>query len=132
MPLFGNLFRGTPPGDLGLRDGRLRPPPSTPNCAHSQVEPANQAHVDPLPGDWDAVVKAIEAHPEATVVARTDDWVHAEARTPTMGFVDDLELQRTDEGIVHVRSASRLGSGDLDKNRQRVDEIRTILDDAPR
>ncbi len=127
MPLFGNLLRGTPRDDLGLRDGRLRPPPSTPNCAHSQVEPANQAHVDPLPGDWDTVVAAVAAHPEVTIVTRTDDWVHAEAQTPTMGFVDDIELQRTDDGVVHVRSASRMGSGDLDKNRKRLDAIRATL-----
>lgn len=127
MPLFGNLFRGSPSDDLGLRDGKLRPPPTTPNCAHSQVERAHPAHVHPLTGDWDTVVAAVAAHPEVTIVAHTDDWVHAEAQTPTMGFVDDIELQRTDEGIVHVRSASRMGSSDLDKNRKRLDQVRTTL-----
>lgn len=127
MPLFGNLFRSHPPEDLGLVDGRLRPPPTSPNCAHSQVEPGHRAHVDPLPGSWDEVLAAVEAHPEVTIVTRTDDYAHAEAQTPVMGFVDDLELQPRDDGAVDVRSASRLGEGDLDKNRKRLDEIRATL-----
>lgn len=127
MPLLGNLFASHPPDDLGLVDGRLRPPPATPNCAHSQVDPGHRGHVEPLPGSWDEVLDAVAAHDEVTFVTRADDYAHAEAQTPVMGFVDDLEFQPRDDGSVDVRSASRLGKGDMDKNRNRLDEIRASL-----
>ena len=130
MALFGTLFRGTRPDDLGAVDGRLRPPPGTPNCVHSQVPADDPAHVEPFRGSWDDVVAAVLAHPETTSVHRTDDYLHAEAQTRIMGFVDDLELVPGD-GVVHVRSASRLGKGDLGKNRSRVEEIRATLPSQP-
>ena len=45
-----------------------------------------------------------------------------------MGFVDDLELQlRAPEGIIAVRSASRLGYGDMGVNRKRIEDLRSTL-----
>lgn len=126
MPLFGSLFRGTRPDDLGVVDGRLRPPPETPNCVHSQVDSGHPAHVDPFDATWEEVVTALMSHPEVTIVSQSDNYLHAEAQTRVMGFVDDLELVAGD-GVVHVRSASRLGKGDMGKNRSRVEEIRAML-----
>ncbi|PZO25782.1 MAG: DUF1499 domain-containing protein, partial [Betaproteobacteria bacterium] len=44
------------------------------------------------------------------------------------GFVDDVEF-RIDQGsgLLHVRSASRVGYSDLDANRKRVEQIRVLL-----
>jgi len=45
-----------------------------------------------------------------------------------MGFVDDLELQlRPQDALIAVRSASRLGYGDLGANRRRVEALRAAL-----
>jgi uncharacterized protein (DUF1499 family) len=45
--------------------------------------------------------------------------------TKVFRFVDDVEL-RMDEtrGIIHVRSASRLGYSDMGMNRKRVETLR--------
>ena len=49
-------------------------------------------------------------------------------RTRFWRFVDDVEL-RLDEkgGVIHVRSASRVGKGDMGMNRKRVEELRKIF-----
>ena len=45
-----------------------------------------------------------------------------------MGFVDDVEFYFDDMSkTVHIRSASRLGKGDLNVNRKRMESIREQL-----
>ncbi len=128
------LFAGRRPDTLGVRDGRLRGCPRSPNCVSSEAR--DDAHrVEPLrlDGDpakgWHAVVELVGALPRTRVVTRDDGYLHAECRSALLGFVDDLELQlRADEGVVAVRSASRLGYSDLGVNRKRVDDLRRRLE----
>lgn len=65
--------------------------------------------------------------PRTTLVTATDDYLHAVCRT-RIGFADDLEcrLCRAD-GVIHVRSASRLGYYDFGVNRARVELLRRKL-----
>ena len=66
--------------------------------------------------------------PRTRVVERLDDHLHAECRSRLLGFVDDLELElRPEEGLIAVRSASRLGYSDLGVNRRRVETLRAEL-----
>lgn len=52
-------------------------------------------------------------------------YLHAEFRSLIFRFVDDVEfLLDADAGVIHVRSASRLGYSDLGVNRRRVEAIR--------
>jgi uncharacterized protein (DUF1499 family) len=45
-----------------------------------------------------------------------------------MRYVDDVELYYDEPaGLVHVRSASRLGRRDFGVNRKRVEELRAAL-----
>jgi len=45
-----------------------------------------------------------------------------------MGFVDDVEFMADPAaGLVHVRSASRLGLSDLGVNRDRIETLRSAL-----
>jgi uncharacterized protein (DUF1499 family) len=61
-------------------------------------------------------------------VNETPGYLHAECRSALFGFVDDLELHlRVSEGVIAVRSASRLGYSDLGVNRRRVEILRTSL-----
>ncbi len=51
----------------------------------------------------------------------------ARFRSRWLRFVDDLELAvETQAGVIHVRSASRLGRRDFGVNRKRVEEIRSL------
>ena len=116
---------------------QLAPCPDRPNCVSSQAE--DEAHrVAPLalegtPEEALARLRRIiEAMPGATVDEVGDGWLSARFRSRVFGFVDDLEMA-VDEanGVVHVRSASRVGYSDLGVNRRRVETIRKLYRTPP-
>lgn len=128
---------GAPPPDtLGERDGSLAPCPSTPNCVHTGLRhPEGTAPIyliEELPGTdlWASVTAVVEAMPRVRVVTVSDRYLHAEERTRLFRFIDDLELLRGEDGELIVRSASRLGQGDLGVNGRRVERVRAALGDA--
>jgi uncharacterized protein (DUF1499 family) len=60
-----------------------------------------------------------------TLVEQKPDYLHAEAQTRWLRFVDDVEFWiNPQSGVIEVRSASRLGKEDLGANRKRVEMIR--------
>jgi uncharacterized protein (DUF1499 family) len=140
---FG-LLAGTPPTDLGVRDGRLKAPAPTPNSVSSQADlwPSHpqreHARIAPLPllgNGPDAgpatiarLRQAVEGTPGARVVTARPDYLYATFTTPLMKFTDDAEFWFDPAaGVVQVRSASRLGESDLGANRARVDRLRAQL-----
>ena len=126
----------TAPTDLGARDGRLSPCPGSPNCVCSQADPADtEHHVAPLaftgdPGAaWAAVRAALASMPRTVVVDEGPGYLRAEATTALFRFTDDLELLLdAPAGVIHVRSASRIGHSDLGANRSRVEALRAAFD----
>jgi uncharacterized protein (DUF1499 family) len=131
--LFGSLFAGTMPTDLGARDGRLKACPDSPNCVNSQA--TDEAHaIAPLAYKGNAttamrtLAKIVAATPGATIVTERGDYLQATFATPTMGFVDDVEfLLDPVRGVIDVRSASRLGHSDLGVNRKRIESLRQAM-----
>jgi uncharacterized protein (DUF1499 family) len=119
------------PTNLGVKDGRLAPCKRSPNCVSSQADPADREHyVSPIAfrGAMTDLRKAVEAMERATVISATGQYLYAEYRTRLLRYVDDLELFYDERaGLVHVRSASRLGRRDFGVNRERVEALRTIL-----
>ena len=75
-----------------------------------------------------ARLKAVlEEWPRTEIVTATEDYLHAVCRTPR-GFADDVEFRlHPEEGVIHVRSASRVGIGDFGVNRKRVEALRERL-----
>lgn len=135
---------GRPPTDLGVRDGRLKPPSRTPNSVSSQaalwpgIPQRAYAQIAPLPlqGDGPATIarlrSVVAAMPGAEVVEVRDDYLYARFTTRWLKFVDDAEFWVDPEAqVLQVRSASRLGQRDFGVNRARVEAIRAALDAAP-
>ena len=118
------------PDNLGVKDGRLVPCPSTPNCVSSQA--ADEAHrMDPLPftGGPDVALARLKtvlaARPRTTVVEEKGDYLRAESVSFLFRFVDDVEfVVDRDAKVIHFRSASRVGLSDFGVNRKRMEEIR--------
>jgi uncharacterized protein (DUF1499 family) len=136
---FG-AFSGRAPDDLGVRDGRLKPPSKTPNSVSSQAAlwpeapMAEVARIEPLPlrGDpkatLDRIARIVEDLPGTRIVERRDDYLYAQFTSAMMRFVDDVEFWADPAaGVVHVRSASRVGVKDLGVNRARIEAIRSRL-----
>lgn len=93
----------------------LAPCPMFPPCATTTWQTNGQQ------GDaWQAIIDTIKADSSITIVEQTDDYLHVEARTPTMGFVDDVEFRRRSDGAIAARSSSRLGLSDLGVNNARL------------
>jgi len=121
------------PGAIPVEE-RLAPCPDSPNCVSSYAQDDVHA-IEPLPmpADQDAtgaLRRIVESFPRTTIVTVDGDYLHATFASRIFRFVDDVEfLVDRDAGVVHVRSASRVGYGDMGVNRRRVEEIRSLLTD---
>ena len=131
MPLFS--CAGKRPTNLGVESSRLTSCPSSPNCVSSDAVDSSHsiaafALAVPPRDAWLAVRGSVEGLPRTKIIAATADYIHAECTSAVFGFVDDLELHlRIAEGVIAVRSASRLGYSDLGVNRRRIEDLRAIL-----
>lgn len=136
---FG-LFGGRMPNDLGTRDGRLKPPSMTPNSVSSQAglypdHPQRAyAQIEPFPVDgggpqtMERLRRVVESMEGAKVLKSDPGYLHVQFTSRWMRFVDDCEFWFDPRaGVVHVRSASRLGRKDFGVNRARVEAIRSRL-----
>lgn len=128
------LFSGTRPTTLGFSQGRFAPGDRRPNWVSSTVPREDTHHVAPLAfaGDpaaaWAALEAAIAAMPRATVVTRAAGYLHVEFASKGLGFVDDAEFAlAAAAGVIHVKSAARLGIRDFSVNRDRVQALRLRL-----
>jgi uncharacterized protein (DUF1499 family) len=119
------------PDNLGVKDGRLAPCKRTPNCVSSQADPADHEHyIAPIPFKGSALElrKVVESMPRSAVVKQEGNYLYAEFRSRLLGYVDDVELSYDDKtGLIHVRSASRLGRRDFGVNRKRVETLRSLI-----
>src|SRR5713226_4435435 len=137
------LLQGTAPTDLGVRNGRLKPPSNTENSVTSQAalypdHPQRKyADIAPLPlkGDGPVTLSRIKTIVEgmdgAKVVKSDPDYLYAQFTTRLMKYVDDVEFWFDPAAkAIQVRSASRLGSGDMGVNRKRIEAVRAALEAA--
>jgi uncharacterized protein (DUF1499 family) len=136
---FG-AFAGKVPTNLGVRDGKLKPPARTPNSVSSQADlwpdaaQREAARIAPIAvqGDGKATIakiaQVVEGLPGARIVERRDDYLYAQFTTALMRFTDDTEFWFDPAAnVVQVRSASRVGRSDLGVNRARIEAIRARL-----
>jgi len=134
------FLQGTMPTDLGVRDGRLKPPSMTENSVTSQAAlypdhpQRNYADIDPLSlkGDGPATLAKIKAIVEgmdgAKVMKSDPGYLYVQFTSRLMKFVDDVEFWYDPAAnVIQVRSASRVGRGDLGVNRKRIEAVRAAL-----
>ena len=133
------LLRGSPPGDLGVTQGRLKALSNTPNCVSSQAHlypghpQQTYAQIDPLPlkdagpqVSISALTQALKAMDGVTITDEQPGYVRAEAQTRWLKFTDDLEFWVNPEReVIELRSASRLGRKDFAANRNRIETLRS-------
>lgn len=127
------MSRGGAPA--GLLDGQLHPCPETPNCVCSEF-PREVAFIAPLMFEGD--VRAAWSRAQRVVLEMggeisrlDDDYLAATFQTALFRFVDDVELRRDSEaGLIHIRSASRVGRSDLAANRKRVEAFRRRFNES--
>ncbi len=120
---------GQAPGSI---DGRLKHCPDKPNCVCSEYRRDSEHFIEPLElaeqsaASTIATIRAIITESGGVIVSERADYIAATFTSSLFGFVDDLEIRvDKDQALIHFRSASRVGHGDLGANRKRVELIRT-------
>ena len=111
---------------------RLQPCPSSPNCVCSDATDSHGIEPLAIAGDPQLMWRRLQdylAQQRGFTIKQVDDlYLRAEAKTPLLRFVDDVEFElRTGDGVIAVRSASRVGYSDLGANRRRIEKIRKAL-----
>ncbi|MGE0873686.1 MAG: DUF1499 domain-containing protein [Burkholderiales bacterium] len=130
------VFSSKRPAYLGVTDGRLARCKRTPNCVSSQADPADAEHfIAPIAfrggsvEAMEAVRAALGQMERCTVLRHEENYLYAEFRSKLMGYVDDVEFVHDPvAGVIHVRSASRLGRRDFGVNRKRVEAVRARIE----
>ena len=134
------MLKGAAPSDLGVKDGRLKPPARTPNSVSSQANlypdnpQAAYARIDALhySGDGRAALaklaKLLAAQDRTVIVQQTNEYLYAQCTTALLRFTDDVEFWLNPEKQqIEVRSASRVGRKDFNVNRERIETLRSQL-----
>ena len=128
------LFSGSRPANLGYTNGRFSPPSWKPNCVSSTVEKSDPHHIEPLAftgtpdASWKKLRGIIRGAPRVNVLQDSAVYLYAEFKSAGLGFIDDVEFALDEKaGVIHVRSASRLGVRDFNVNRNRIEAIRAQL-----
>jgi uncharacterized protein (DUF1499 family) len=110
--------------------------PNSPNCVSSQA--ADDGHfiapfkiTGKVEEAWAALKNALLSQSRTVITHETGDTLHAEVTSPVFRFVDDIDaILDADAGLIHIRSASRIGYGDFGVNRRRVEKLRSQLQQA--
>ncbi len=118
----------------GLINGKLTPCPDKPNCFCSDY-PDDQSHyvqpIDYAPKTAASVLAKSRTVVESmggVVVSQNETYLAATFTSGLFTFVDDFEL-RIDQAQqqLYMRSASRVGYGDIGVNKRRVKQFSTEL-----
>ena len=130
--LLAVLSCASNPPRVQLVDGKLRACPKSRNCVSSEGDNTS-SRVEPLafkgPSEkaW-SDLKEIIRELGGKIQEEHDGYLWATFTTRLFRFVDDVEFRMVStDGIIHVRSASRVGYSDLGVNRRRVEKLRTIF-----
>jgi len=133
LTIWGLGCGGRMPVGLGADWGLLSPCPNKPNCVSSSAtDEDHQIAAFAIEGSaelaWVGLRETVEDTPRVEIMAYSDDYLHAVYTSFLMRYRDDVEfLLLREENEIAVRSASRVGYGDMGVNRKRVEAIREVL-----
>ena len=105
----------------------------SPNCVSSQAKVASQRVapfqcVDSCGETLRHLRGILDSTPGVSITVSTDTYLRVEFTSAVFRFKDDLELLADpNEGVIQVRSASRVGHFDWGANRRRVEYLRKRL-----
>lgn len=132
--ILGLLFTGCgaeQPDTVGLKDGALQECPESPNCIQSYsstdedhfMEPLKMVESD-LAKTKDRILAVVGDMKRTEVISEEGNYIHVTYTTAVFRFIDDVEFLIDEEnGLVHFRSASRVGYSDLGVNEKRMTEF---------
>ena len=100
----------------------LKPCIEVAHCVREEWEVTN------IEEPFEEIKTLIENTPRTEIVEINGDYLHAEATSRWMKYVDDLEVSFLPEtNILLIRSESRVGESDLGVNQKRVDLLKSKM-----
>jgi uncharacterized protein (DUF1499 family) len=123
---------------IGLVNNQLQPPPNSPNCRSSMTQPDDSKHyiapltyTDSLEVAKKKLMNVLKSMAHSHLIKQDEQYWHFEFRTPMLKFTDDVEFYFPAEpGLIHMRSASRVGYSDWGTNLKRLETIRSAFKQA--
>ena len=118
---------------VGIVDGKFYPCPNTPNCVSTQATDAKHkispiSYSGTMSEAKEKIIKIVNSLKRTKIITNTENYIHAEVRTATFKFVDDVEFLFDDsEKIIQFHSRARSGHSDMGVNRKRKEKIREML-----
>jgi uncharacterized protein (DUF1499 family) len=114
----------------GVVDGRLADCPDRPNCVSSQAVDMDH-NIAAFTFDsekekaFTSLMHLLESWPGITRIEKSTDTIHVVCESKIFKFRDDVHFYFPENaGIIHVRSASRIGYSDFGVNRRRIESMR--------
>ena len=123
---------GRAPGIVG---GKLAKCSANANCVCTEFESDAKHYIKPLKINADdaaavhiAQVKHIIERMNGKILASNQNYLATTFTSSMFRFVDDMEIRMDEqEKLIHIRSSSRVGRGDLGVNRKRTEEFKTLF-----
>ena len=117
------------PSNLGHSNGKLSSLPDSPNAVSTQTTDDDRKMAalkmnGSVDENMNRLVKIIAQLPRTAIVEQTNQYLHVEFTSLIFRFVDDVEFYLDQSaGLIHFRSASRVGHSDMGANRRRMESI---------
>lgn len=130
--LLGKKSQETPSAQLGMDNNHLKACGEKPNCVSTQAEKDSSFYIEPIRASnvevlWDNLIMLL---PELGLkeVKSEANYLHYTETSRIFRFVDDVEfLLNKEEGVIELRSRSRVGYSDMGVNRKRLEKIKKAL-----
>ena len=85
-------------------------------------------NISTIENPFEEIKSIIEHSPRTEIVELNENYLHAEATSKWMKYVDDLEVSYSPEvKKLLIRSESRVGESDLGVNQKRIDLIKAKI-----
>ena len=111
-------------GVVPLTIGQFAKCPEKPNCVSTKNSSKPIFYKGSHENAKQNLLLAIKTFGSAKVKKELDQFIHVEFTSNIFRFIDDVEFYLTEQGVIHFRSASRIGYSDLGVNRRRIEMIR--------
>ena len=117
----------------GLVEGTLSKCPNKPNCVCSEQKDDVKHYIDPIiipqniTFDTLPILKNVIRDMGGTIYAESENYIASSFSSSIFGFVDDFEIRiDSNQKLIHIRSASRVGYGDAGVNKKRTELFKKL------
>jgi len=120
----------------GLIEGQLSKCPNTPNCYNTETPEDTEHYISPIKlstntADAFKIIKDIVKNMGGVIQTENQKYFSAIFTSTLFGFVDDLEVKIDHKkNLIHIRSASRVGHGDLGVNKKRILLMKKLFENS--